>query len=118
MMAEVSATGYRNSFLGYRNNGGHLEECGDPRLGNGEIEYVCKQLVCSCSEDTARDAIWAGSLARVNTLKCLTHVGHGEGEPTVLVSGPHRWHCYPQSGVNLSGVNLSGSKISVSFCSP
>ena len=24
----------------------------------------------------ARVAVWAGSLARVNMLKCLTHVGH------------------------------------------
>ena len=46
-----------------------------------------------CSEDAARDAVWAGSLARVNMLKCLTHVGHGEGEATVLGSGPRRWHC-------------------------
>ena len=27
----------------------------------------------------SRDAVWAGGLARVNTFKCLTHVGHGEG---------------------------------------
>ena len=33
--------------------------------------------------------------ARVNPFKCLTHVGHGEGEwgPVVLGSGRHRWHC-------------------------
>ena len=31
--------------------------------------------------------------ARVNTFKCLTHVGYGEGEPTVLGSGPRWWHC-------------------------
>jgi hypothetical protein len=36
------------------------------------------QLVCACSEDAARDAVWACSLARVNMLKCLTHVGHGQ----------------------------------------
>ena len=47
-------------------------------------------MVCACSEDTARDAVWAGSLAMVNTLKCLTHVSHGEGEPTVVGSGLHR----------------------------
>ena len=35
------------------------------------------------SEDAARDAVWASSLARVNMFKCLTHVDHG-GEPTVL----------------------------------
>ena len=47
------------------------------------IEYVRKhtsQLVCACSEDVARDAVWASSFARVNTFKCFTHVGHGEGE--------------------------------------
>ena len=41
----------------------------------------------SCSEDAARGAVWAGSLARVNSFRCLTHVGHGEGETTVLGSG-------------------------------
>jgi hypothetical protein len=47
-------------------------------------EYVRKytsQLVCACSEDVARDAVWAGSLARFNTFKCFSHVGHREGEP-------------------------------------
>ena len=66
------------------------------RLGEGEIEYVRKhtsQLVCACSEDAARDAIWAGSLARVDTFKCLTNISHGEGEPTVFGSGLRRWHC-------------------------
>ena len=61
-----------------------------------EIEYFCKyssQLVSACSEDAARDVVWAGSLARVNTLKCLAQVGHGEREPTVLGSGPRRWQC-------------------------
>jgi hypothetical protein len=42
------------------------------------------QLVCACSEDAARVAVWAGSFARVNAFKCLSHVGHGEGE---------LWHC-------------------------
>ena len=28
-----------------------------------------------------------------NTFKCLTHIGHGEGESTVLGSGPRWWHC-------------------------
>jgi hypothetical protein len=41
----------------------------------------------------ARDAVWTGSLARVNTLKCLTHIGHRGGEPTVLGSRPRQWHC-------------------------
>ena len=80
----------------YRNNRGHLEASVDSRLGQGDIEYVRKhsiQLVCVCSEDAARDAAWACSLSRVNTLKCLTHIGHGEREPTVLGSGSHRWHC-------------------------
>ena len=39
------------------------------------IEYVHKhtsQLACACSEDAARDVVWAGSLARVNTFKCFT----------------------------------------------
>ena len=51
------------------NNGGHLEAIEDNRLGKGEIEYVRKhssQLVCACSEDVARNAVWAGRLARVN----------------------------------------------------
>ena len=46
----------------------------------------------ACSENAARDAVWTVSLARVNTLKRLTRVGHG-GEPTDLGSGPLRWHC-------------------------
>ena len=36
----------------------------------------------------ARDAVWAGGLARVKTFKC----GEGEEEPTVFGSGPCRWH--------------------------
>ena len=83
-------------FLGYRKNGGHLEHVWDSSLGYGEIEYVRKhsiQLVCACSEDAAMILDWAGSLVRVNMLKCLTRTGHGEGEPTVFGSGPRRWHC-------------------------
>ena len=41
-------------LLGYRNNVGHLEACGDRRLGQGEIECVRKhtsQLVRTRSED-------------------------------------------------------------------
>ena len=53
-------------------------------------EYFRKALY---SEDVARDAIWAESLVKVNTVICLTHVGHGEPEPTVLGSGPCRCHC-------------------------
>ena len=30
---------------------------------------------------------------RVNKLKCLTYVSHGEGETTVLGNMPCRWHC-------------------------
>ena len=41
----------------------------------------------------ARDAVWASSLARVNTLKCVTNVSHGEGEPPVLDSGLRLCHC-------------------------
>ena len=51
------------------------------------VRQHTSQLVCACSEDVAWDAVWAGSLARVNTLNCLTHVGHREREFTVLVSG-------------------------------
>jgi hypothetical protein len=57
----------------------------------GTVDWERERLnmsVNTCSDDAARDA----SLARVNTIKCLTHIGHGGGEPTVLVSGP-RWHC-------------------------
>ena len=75
-------------ILGYRNNYGHLiKGCGDSRLGQGEIEYVCKhtsQLVCACSEDAARDAVQAGSLARVNMFKYQTHLGQS---PQSLVAG-------------------------------
>jgi hypothetical protein len=44
-----------------------------------------------------RTRLWMPSgpaALRVNTLKCLTHVGHGEGEPTVLGSWPVAL-CYP-----------------------
>ena len=41
------------------------------------------QLVCACSEDVARDGVWASSLARVNGFKCFTQVGHGKGEGEV-----------------------------------
>ena len=58
---------------------------------NMSVHY--RQLVCACSEDKARDAVWAWSLAKVNMLKCLTHVGHGEREPIVLGSGSRWWHC-------------------------
>ena len=66
------------------------------QTGIGKGGYVRKdtsQLGCACSEYAARYAIWASSLARVNMFKCLAHVGHGGGEPTVLGSGLHRWHC-------------------------
>ena len=43
------------------------------------------QLVCACSEDAARDAVWAGSLARVNTFKCFTRVGRGESLQVLVV---------------------------------
>ena len=48
---------------------------------------------CTCSEDAARDAVWTGSLARVNAFKCFTHVSCGEGEPAGFGSGPCQWHC-------------------------
>ena len=62
-------------------------------------------------EDVIRDVVWAGSLARVKMLKCLTHVGHGKGES--LVAGR-------VSGTVLSSkpakkvFSLSGSKTLVS----
>ena len=76
---------------------------------NREIEYVQKhssQLVYTRSEDLARDTVWAGSLARVNTPKLLTHIGHGEGEHTVLLSGggPHWWHKVVFLGASEEGV--------------
>jgi hypothetical protein len=80
-----------------------------------EFEYVRKhtsQLVCAFSEDMARDAIWASGLARVNTLKCLTHVGHGEVEPTVFGSGPRRGTVLSSKREKV--FSLSGSKTSVS----
>jgi hypothetical protein len=50
-------------------------------------------LVSACSEDAARDSVWAGSLARVNAFKCFIHVGHREGEPTGFGRGLCQWHC-------------------------
>ena len=51
--------------LGNRKDGGHLETCGDYRLGQGEVEndnaYAC-QLFCACSENrplnTSGTAAW------------------------------------------------------------
>ena len=60
------------------------------------IEYVRKhtsQLVCACTEGAAGDAVWACSLARVNTFKCFTRVGCSEGEPAGFGSGLCQWHC-------------------------
>lgn len=51
------------SLLGYRQNGGHLEACGDHRLLQGEIKYVrehSRQLVFACSDDAPGDTVWAG----------------------------------------------------------
>ena len=62
-------------------------------------------MVCACSEDATGDAVWANSLARVNTFKCFTHVGHGLGEPTGFGIGPCQWHC----------IVLKASKEVVSF---
>ena len=45
----------------------------------------------SAARDAARDAVWAGSLARI---KCFTHVGCGEVEPAGFGSGPCQWHCF------------------------
>ena len=62
----------------------------------GLIEYVRKhtsQLVCACSEDVAADAVWACSLARVNTFKCFSHVGCSEGEAADFGSWLCQWHC-------------------------
>ena len=38
-------------------------------------------------------------------VKCFTHVGHGEGEPTGFGSRPGQWHC----------IVLKASKEVVSF---
>ena len=57
-----------------------LKQVGTADRDRERLKYVRKhssQLVCTCSENAARDA---GSLARVNTLKCLTYVGIGEGQ--------------------------------------
>jgi hypothetical protein len=62
------------------------------QVGTTDWDRERLRLVCTCSEDAARDAVWPGRVARVNTFKCLTHVGHGEEEPTILGSGPCRWH--------------------------
>ena len=59
--------------------------CDRERL-NMSVNRPAGWRVYACSEDVARDAIWAGNLAKVNTFNCLTHLGHGEGEPTVLGS--------------------------------
>jgi hypothetical protein len=61
----------------------------------------------------ARDAVWAGSHARLNTCKCFTHVGHREEEPTAFGTGR-------VGGTVLSSkhakklFHLSGSKTSMS----
>ena len=54
---------------------------------------VNSKLVCACSEDAARDAVWAGSLVRVNTFKCFTHIGCVEGESADFGREPCQWHC-------------------------
>ena len=76
-------------FLGYRNNGGHHEECGDSRLGQGDIDYVRKhssQLVYAWTRlgipGTTR------GLTSVNVL--LTSAME---KPTVFGSRPCQWHC-------------------------
>ena len=54
------------------------------------IDYVCKHtslLVCVCSEDAAGDAVWACSLARVNTLNVLLTLAAVKESPQVLVAG-------------------------------
>ena len=59
-----------------RDDSGHLEAGGYSCLISGEIENVLEhnsQLVCTCSEGMARDAVWAGSLGRVNTFEELTY---------------------------------------------
>jgi hypothetical protein len=71
-----------------------LKQFGTTDWDRERIEYVHKHsnsLVCTCSDEAVRDSVWAGSLVRVNTFKCLTHVGYGERELTVLM--PRRRHC-------------------------
>lgn len=54
------------SFLGYRDNFGHIEECGDHRLGQGEDEYVCEH---QSSEDIPWEAVWASCFASIHKLE-------------------------------------------------
>ena len=73
-----------------------LEHVGTADWDKVLIEYVRKhtgQLVCACSEGAAGDAVWAWSLARVDTFKCFTHLGCSEGEATCLGCRPCQWHC-------------------------
>ena len=50
---------------------------------SGLVEKHTSQLFCACSEDAARDAMWAGSLARVNMFLTLAAV---KESPQVLVA--------------------------------
>ena len=69
------------------------------------------QLVCACSEDAARDAVWAGSLARVNTLTFFTHTE--EESPQSLVTGRVGGTVLSSKGAK-NVFSLSGSKTLVS----
>ena len=60
---------------------------------NVSVNKHFSQLVSACCENVARDVVWTGRLVRVNTFKCLAHIGQGEGEPTILGNGPCQWHC-------------------------
>ena len=64
----------------------------------------------------ARDAVWAGSPARVNTFKWLTHVSHGEGQggPQSLLEGRIGDTVLSSKGAK-KVFSLSGSKMSVSM---
>ena len=78
-----------------------------------EIEYVRKhssQLVCACSEDAARDVVWA-CLARVNTLKCHTH---NQPRRRTQSSVPGHVSGTVLSSKQVKVFSLSGSKTSVS----
>jgi hypothetical protein len=62
-----------------------------------------------------RDAVWADILAWVDTFKCLTHVGHGEGEggqQSLIVC--HIGGTVLSSKLGKEVFSLSGSKTSVS----
>ena len=96
MMTEVSAMDRQSfrsvtsAFLGTETTVTFLKHVGiehwDRDWLNMSVNTI-SQLVSACTEDAARDAVWAGSLARLNMFKCFTHFG-GEGETAGFGIGP------------------------------